>query len=681
MPKVPDDATQISAWLAGIDENQADATLYRSMSMRARPAAANTLPTFTLRLLPADGWVVAALLLAGLWLLAHPYQGDIFGDAQLYVAQALSHIYPDIFRGDIFFAYGSQDDYTLFSRIYAWLISRLGLNGASLTVVVLSQALWIYAAWRIASLVSMPQRLVFLALLIALPAFYATNVFSYGEAQATARIVAEALTLAGIAAALAQRPYLAGLLLLVAITQHPLMAFGGIVLLGLWRGLAAPRRAATAALILALAASMVVASIGLGERLIRQMDQPWLELVRSRSDFIFMSSWHLQDWNQLMLSLCLLAAGWQLKKGTTLGRLFLAGLGLGIGTLILVWVGVEWWHSQLLIQAQPVRAFWLVKWLALLAFASLLEPREKSDCWPPILFATGWFAQNSIGGILALAGTALTGKKGRTLALPGLAWSLPWVGAAVWAATELLGYYYEIPVPIGGWHSSQGHSHPSLEGATTLFALSDTPIILAAMTAWGLNFVWSPKHEGQSPLLRSWLFPLFAVAIFSTGVVTSVRLTKPTPFFADSPPSELPLAFATRIPQDATVYWQDHFALTWFALGRRSYYSKSQSAGSVFSREASMEMKRRADSLAGLGVQDSIWAFRNKHSSPQPNATIRDNLVRLCRQEPVDFVILKASFPEWQDAEWIDPADQTTWRLYGCAQLLAKLEDADHDGR
>ena len=634
------------------------------------------MPILTPRLLPADGAVVAALLLAGLWLLAHPYPGAIYGDAQLYAVQALSHIYPDIFRGDIFFAYGSQEDYTLFSRIYAWLITWLGLDGASKAVVALSNALWLYAAWRIAGLVSTPRRLAFLALLLALPGFYATNVFSYGEAQATARIVAESLTLAGIAAALARRHYLAGLLLLTAITQHPLMAFGGIVLLGLWWGLASPRRAAGVALLLALAIGMVMVSTGLGTQLVREMDQTWLQLVRSRSDFIFMSSWQLKDWNQQILNLCLLAAGWRLNKDTTLGRLFLSGLGLGIGTLILVWVGVEWWHSQLLIQAQPVRAFWLVKWMALLAFASLLGPRNKTDCWPPILFATGWFAQNTIGGVIALAAMGLTGEKGRKLPLPGLAWALPWAAAAVWAATEFLGYYYEIPTPIGGWHSEQGQLYPSLEGATTLFALSDAPIILAAMTAWGLFFTWSKENDGQSPLLRSWLLPVFAVAIFSTGVVTSIRLTKATPFFADSPPSELPSAFAARIPTDATVYWQDHIAHTWFALGRRSYYSKSQSAGSVFSRDASIEMQRRADSLAGLGVQDSVWAFRNKKLSPQPTTAIRRNLLRLCRQEPVDFVILKASFPEWQDAEWMEPAEQTTWRLYDCAQLLAKLEDA-----
>lgn len=80
------------------------------------------------RLWAWDGLSVVVLLLAGLWLWAHPYRG-LTHDAILYSAQALSHLYPEIFRSDIFFVYGSQDDYTLFSRIYAFLIGWLGLEG------------------------------------------------------------------------------------------------------------------------------------------------------------------------------------------------------------------------------------------------------------------------------------------------------------------------------------------------------------------------------------------------------------------------------------------------------------------------------------------------------------------------------------------------------------------------
>ena len=71
------------------------------------------MPDFRPRL-GAPTWLV----LVALWVLAHPY-GGLRHDGLLYAGQAMAHLRPDVFGRDLFFAYGSQDDYTIFGQVYA----------------------------------------------------------------------------------------------------------------------------------------------------------------------------------------------------------------------------------------------------------------------------------------------------------------------------------------------------------------------------------------------------------------------------------------------------------------------------------------------------------------------------------------------------------------------------------
>ena len=50
---------------------------------------------------------------------------------QLYALQALAALRPEVFSGDIFLKYGSQNDFTFFPRIYALLVGAIGLERAT----------------------------------------------------------------------------------------------------------------------------------------------------------------------------------------------------------------------------------------------------------------------------------------------------------------------------------------------------------------------------------------------------------------------------------------------------------------------------------------------------------------------------------------------------------------------
>src|ERR1700681_2835975 len=91
-------------------------------------------------------------LLATLWLLMRGYHG-LTGDAQIYAFQALARIHPEL-ASDLYLQNRSQDQFTIFSPLYAWCIGLLGLENAARLLTVLF-TVWLFAAaWNLARLVA-----------------------------------------------------------------------------------------------------------------------------------------------------------------------------------------------------------------------------------------------------------------------------------------------------------------------------------------------------------------------------------------------------------------------------------------------------------------------------------------------------------------------------------------------
>ena len=85
--------------------------------------------------------VLLAACYVVLWHLCHVYRG-LDHDAHLYALQALSRLNPAVYSNDIFFRFGSQDSYTIFTSIYASLINRVGLDAAASMLTLASTALY-----------------------------------------------------------------------------------------------------------------------------------------------------------------------------------------------------------------------------------------------------------------------------------------------------------------------------------------------------------------------------------------------------------------------------------------------------------------------------------------------------------------------------------------------------------
>src|SRR5271163_2248013 len=84
-----------------------------------------------------------ALMLVTLWLALHGYHG-LTGDGQIYAFQAFARLHPQL-TTDLYLQNTSQDQFTLFSPVYAWCTGLLGLENAARLLTLLF-TLWFLAA-------------------------------------------------------------------------------------------------------------------------------------------------------------------------------------------------------------------------------------------------------------------------------------------------------------------------------------------------------------------------------------------------------------------------------------------------------------------------------------------------------------------------------------------------------
>src|SRR5882672_6753714 len=129
-----------------------------------------------------------ALMLVTLWLLMHGYHG-LTGDGQIYAFQALARLHPQL-TADLYLQNTSQDQFTVFSPLYAWCIGVLGLENAARLLTLLFTMWFLAAAWNVASTVTSRDAawLAVTLLLIIAGDYGASGVFRILDPFLTARL-------------------------------------------------------------------------------------------------------------------------------------------------------------------------------------------------------------------------------------------------------------------------------------------------------------------------------------------------------------------------------------------------------------------------------------------------------------------------------------------------------------
>src|SRR5882757_5496797 len=238
------------------------------------------------------------LMLVALWLAMHGYHG-LTGDGQIYAFQAFARLHPQL-TADLYLQNTSQDQFTLFSPPFAWWIGLMGLENAARLLTLVFSVWFLAASWSFAAAVAGrgPAWLAVAFLLIVAGAYGGAGVFRILDPSLTARLPAEALIITALACHLRGMKRLGFGLALGALFIHPLMALPGLLLLVcLWLPVRVGVIGAIGGVFATLAIAVVAGNLPAASAVLTVMDAPWLDVVRERSQFLFLQLWSIHDWD------------------------------------------------------------------------------------------------------------------------------------------------------------------------------------------------------------------------------------------------------------------------------------------------------------------------------------------------------------------------------------------------
>jgi len=614
------------------------------------------------------------LALLAIWLYARPWAG-IWHDGRLYAVQALHLLHPEQFRNDLYFLFGSQDQFTLFSPLYSVFIQALGLEAGSHLLHTLGSMLWLAAAYYLLSgLLRGAMLWVALAWLLLLPTDYdPIRAISLAEPYLTPRIFAEALGMLAIACMLRGKRLWLALLLPLSLLLHPLMTLATLLFGLLYLACDNPRS------VVPLLAAGVVAAGALAaldllpwQRLMQTMDPQWYAEVTSigTRNFTDLAS-------PATVAFCLvLAAAW-LSTGWRARFYYCAALTGALG-LLAHWLGTSVFHNVLLLQIQAWRTCWLVQLVSVIALASLLAAFwHRGRVFQVVLCACmlGIFARDSYGGMITLLACAVLCWQA-SLAAPspmpnriyGFACCLLLALLSIWLAE--VDAQSAAPLSVRYWNYGADVGDP-MQWAVILLRLGGNAL-LGMLLLLGIWHIAGRRKAG------AWLIAGGMAGLAAAGVLwlRHASVSSEELKLSAAGVQAVQAAFLPLIPPQATVYWEDELRVSWFVLRRSSYASRPQTHGMIFNRGTTMEGMRRLRRLRRMGAHDVVWKERGQDVQ-QLLAELRPpdaaDLAFVCDDVALNFVVLSEKLGTLAVAEADDPVFERRYFLYDCARLRAKV--------
>jgi hypothetical protein len=618
------------------------------------------------------------LMLVALWLLVHGYHG-LTGDGQIYAFQAFAKIHPQL-TTDLYLRNTSQDQFTIFSPMYAWVIRLLGLETAARLLTLIFTAWLLAAVWSFARTVTSRDAawLAVAFLLVVTGDYGGSGVFRLMEQFLTARLPAEALVVTALACQVQGRERLGLLLAIGALFVHPLIALPGLLLLLCLRQ---PTRMAIAGAIAAVVAALAFAVIAgnvpiaasnlpAAAHLLTVMDAAWLQVVRERSQFLFLQLWSARDLDLNARPFLYLAFTAMAVPSESIRKLCMATALVGASGLAIAFIAGVIGPVAILVQGQAWRWVWITVFMsALLLPVTILQVWRDARCGPlcAILLVCGW-TLTAVDGT-ACVSLALILWFAQTRISARAAQYLRWLSAA-------LGIAILVWILIKSWAIVSPPARPSANAPSTVaqllevFGLRIPALIFAAFAWWCIRtsrMLWVPAS-------LSALLVALAIVILPTAFKQSRTLASDSDIrdFAD---------WSNAIPPTSTVLVapaHDVGAFVWFTLQRPNYLALDQSAGVVFSRATALEVQRRSQVL--LPLMDPDWKIltnlsrspsdKRKDPSP-PRPLTAESLMEICADPQLGFVAAPqdvgfAPLRHRQAGQFKD------WNLYDCRQVRMK---------
>ena len=617
-----------------------------------------------------------AMTLLSVWSVVYEYGGLAF-DAQIYTVQALAKLRPSL-TSDLFLQNVSQDRFTLFPGFYSWVISHIGLRQAALTLTVVFLIWLLTASWAlVAGLTDRNFAWLGTGLLVILEGKYgAFGVFSITEPFLTARLPAEALIVTAIVCQLKNHGLPAFVIAFAAFLFHPIMALPGLMLLICLR---IPLRATVTSVAIltagTLVASVAVTYMASGGRTLVVMDAPWLEVVRERSQFLFLQQWRAKDWTLNALPLLSLAFTALVFHPGKIRDLAIVACIVAITGIAIAAISSLVGPVAVLLQGQA----WRWEWIAALLSILLLLPAAY-EAWTCDRFG-------SVSGTLLVTGWILPAESGASCALLAL---MVWLfrpkirprwtkyGQAIAVGVVILVALFSL---VNSW-TTVARIPPVSSGEVYFIACFKS---VFASKLWCVLFVgvlwWLIKST------RGWLLPLsvFAALAAASPLLLLRGSNHITPY--GSPASIREFAdWRNHIPEGSTVFvtnGRDSGSFVWFTLQRNNYLSPSQSAGVVYSRATALEVERRSKVLQPL--TDPNWkiltALRNRAGDSGTSIAARTSefrplttqaLADVCRDPLLGFVVSPDGVG-FDAITHLQPGIWKNWKLYDCSHVRAQV--------
>lgn len=608
-------------------------------------------------------WLLIALIA---WLMAHPYVG-VRHDAYLYVGQALRHLYPAEFAQDVFFRYGSQDDYTWFSRLYAWGISSLGLATAHMLLVLVAQISFLTTLWLLLRrMFAKPEGRLSLIFVAAFPAIYGGGFcLAYGESFLTARNFAEPACLMGLFLLLGQRRWPALACIGVGASLHPLIALPALAVWWLYSAMLESRFywGLTLALI-PLGAAMA----GKLPILTQVYDADWWTWMQWANAWLVLPShWEYVDWFIIVSDVLALWLLWHSESNTNARRLFAAvGMVVVVGIVGSI-VLAEGVRNVLFTSLQLWRGHWLMH---LLAVAGL-----------PILFIRYGRREDSIGRAvrpLLLIACLTPDLPAQTVALAmafvisrfakpdAITESSIWlIRRSLWLVLPLCLTKYLLAGSNALLFSQFDLAHMSWQKLVILFNLQPVALYFGVALAY-LAYRVKPQ--------------VLLTACLALVVFFSIFWDRRTPWQHELEGSlAMEHPYVKYIPVGKNVYWEEmqreNVWPTWLLLRRESYYSSQQASAMLFNRASAEVLWSRRELSKPVWMQYRL-CDQYRQVTGKPDCQMGDDtLDDLCAaSDAPDFVVLRYRLPRPVLANWAFPASRDNGAmtyLYACSAIRA----------
>jgi hypothetical protein len=587
-------------------------------------------------------------------------------DARLYSLQALNQAEHGAYGDDVFLRFGSQDQFSLFSRTVGPLVEVMGLRLTFFVLYVVFNTLFVFALFRLARALIDDGLIATLALvyLVAAPLNYGGgDIFTVHEQFFTPRVVGTTFTLFALERLLRGRYLAAAGLLLVGLLMHPLMAFGGVLI---WAGFVCCTLLSSrvfawlvigsvfALVMLLLAETLTAVSLfGL-------MGADWHHSIRMAVGYNYPDTWRLKDWLNIAVSLALPAiACVELYRDDPVRRRFCLIVTLAGIAGLAVHMAASYLPYALLFQGQPYRVLWILKVVQVPLGFALIARWSEAPALAAKLAALAlvaffcvihYIAQELKIFALAIPASLLWSRFGSPSAA---GW---WHGTArgfVLGAIGWMAYRWQFFIDQRDLIAQ----HFDLN-ELVLFDLVSPIFLIAGVVAAATCWLRSPASFSA---LR------WSAAAIALATPLALFATETSPAFQrDHTRHGRDMAFVRAFIQERDAGQSRHPSvycplnradLLWIDAKATSYFSILQTAGVMFNRQTAQEIDRRIalvntfemaqqrrdevfpDEAKRLGMAN---LFKLDFNCPEPT---QDDLVRLCQEPGLDYVVIPQEFP------------------------------------